>query len=197
MERVFRTLQDRLPKELRLAGFGAADAPADLAAVNRFLREVYVPQHNARFAVAAEQPGSAFVPVQSAQWQDVLCIQEDRVVANDNTVRYQGRVLQIPESPLRRHFVRATVRVHDYADATLALFHGPRCIARFDAAGAPLTAPPRATSQGAPACGYVDDARASPTSPQAPPQPQKESKHELNRKKRTSDPLRQPDNLTS
>jgi transposase len=133
MERVFRTLQDRLPKELRLAGCGA-----DLDATNRFLREVYVPAHNARFAVAAEQPGTAFVPVQPEQWQDVLCIQEERVVANDNTVRYRGLILQIPQSPLRRHFVRATVRVHDYADNTLALFHGPRCIARYDRAGAPL-----------------------------------------------------------
>ena len=198
MERVFRTLQDRLPKELRLAGLGTAPHGADLAAVNRFLREVYVPQHNARFAVPAEQPGTAFVAVQPEQWQEVLCVQEERVVANDNTVRYEGRVLQIPESPLRRHFVRAAVRVHDYADGTLALFHGPRCIARYGRAGAPLIAPPpRQRSRGAPACGYVDDARASPTSPQAPPQPKKESKHELNRKKRTSDPLRQPDNLTS
>lgn len=198
MERVFRTLQDRLPKELRLAGLGTASHGADLAAVNRFLREVYLPQHNARFAVAAEQPGTAFVAARPAQWQDVLCVQEERVVANDNTVRYQGRVLQIPESPLRRHFVRAAVRVHDYADGTLALFHGPRCIARYDRAGAPPIAPPSPQkSRGAPACGYVDDARASPTSPQAPPQPKKESKYELNRKKRTGDPLRQPDNLTS
>jgi transposase len=136
MERVFRTLQDRLPKELRLAGLGAAAEPADIAAVNRFLCEVYVPEHNARFAVPAEQPGTAFVPVRPEQWLDVLCIQEDRVVANDNTVRYRGLILQIPESPLRRHFVRATVRVHDYADGTLALFHGPRCIARYDRAGA-------------------------------------------------------------
>lgn len=192
MERVFRTLQDRLPKELRLAGIGD-----DVAAANRFLRAVYVPQHNARFAVPAEQPGTAFVAVEAAQWRDVLCVHEERVVANDNTVRYQGRVLQIPQSPLRRHFVRASVRVHDYADGTLALFHGPRCIARYDRAGAPLTAPPRSKSNGAPACGYVDDARASPTSPQAPPQPKKESKHGFNRKKRTSDPLRKPDNLTS
>jgi transposase len=139
IERVFRTLQDRLPKELRLAGFGGgAAAPADLAAVNRFLREVYVPAHNARFAVAAEQPGTAFVVAEPAQWHEVLAIQEERVVANDNTVRYRGLILQIPESPLRRHFVRATVRVHDYADGSLALFHGPRCIARFDRAGAAL-----------------------------------------------------------
>jgi hypothetical protein len=47
------------------------------------------------------------VAAHEAQWRDILCCQEERVVANDNTVRYHGRVLQIPESPLRRHFVRA------------------------------------------------------------------------------------------
>ena len=135
IERLFRTLQDRLPKELRLAGISA-----DTAAANRFIREVYLPEHNARFAVEAEQPGSAFVPVAEAQWRDVLCSQEERIVGNDNTVRYRARTLQLPESPLRRHFVKATVRVHDYPDGTLAVFHGPRCLARYHADGTPLDA---------------------------------------------------------
>jgi len=193
MERVFRTLQDRLPKELRLAGLGD-----DIAAANRFLREVYVPQHNARFAVPPEQPGSAFVPARPARWQDVLCIQEERVVANDNTVRYRGLILQIPESPLRRHFVRATVRVHDYADGALALFHGPRRIARYDAAGAPRdSAPDAPKSHGAPACGYVDDAGRRPH-PHRPHHNRKGIQTNVeNQKKRTIDPLQTPDNLTS
>jgi transposase len=159
IERVFRTLQDRLPKELRLAGIGA-----DIEAANRFLREVYLPAHNARFAVAAEQPGAAFVPAQPAQWRDVLCVQEERVVGNDNTVRYGGRILQIPESPLRRHFVRATVRVHEYPDRTLAIFHGPRRLARYRADGGPLDQPqPRDASRSPrPARGYVDGAPRRP-----------------------------------
>ncbi|MGH6830390.1 MAG: hypothetical protein ACREDG_04480, partial [Methylocella sp.] len=71
-----------------------------------------LPAHNARFAVQPAEAGRAFALVAKAQWRDILCSQEERVVANDNTVRYHGCVLQIPESPLRRHFVRATVRVH-------------------------------------------------------------------------------------
>jgi transposase len=124
-ERAFRTLQDRLPKELDLAGI------TEVAEANRFLREAYLPAHNARFAVAAEQEGSAFVAVDPAILPDILCIQEERVVGNDNTVSYGRRRLQIPPSPLRPHYVRAKVRVHDYPDATLALFHGPRCLARY------------------------------------------------------------------
>jgi hypothetical protein len=62
-------------------------------------------------------------------------VQEERVVAKDNTVRYQGTTLQIPQDPHRFHYVKVTVRVHEYPDATLAVFHGPRCLARYHADG--------------------------------------------------------------
>ncbi len=125
-ERAFRTLQDRLPKELALAGI-----TEDVATANRFIREVYLPLHNAQFVIAPAESASAFVPVAEAQWRDVLCIQEERVVAPDNTVAWRGRRLQIPPHPARAHFVRARVRVHEYADGALALFHGPRCLVRW------------------------------------------------------------------
>jgi transposase len=125
-ERMFRTLQDRLPKELALAGIAN-----DVDAANRFIREVYLPAHNARFAVEPAEEGSAFVPVAEAQWRDILCIQEERVVAPDNTVSFKGRRLQIPPHPARAHFVRAKVRVHEYPDGALAIFHGPRCLVRW------------------------------------------------------------------
>ena len=125
-ERLFRTLQDRLVKELRLAGIGA-----DVAAANRYIREVYLPAHNARFAVPAELEGDAFVPVEPAQWHDVLCLQETRQVGKDNTVAWQGRRLQIPPNRLRPHFVRAKVRINEYHDGSIALFWGPHRIAEF------------------------------------------------------------------
>ena len=131
-ERAFGTLQDRLPKELKLAGITTREA------ANRFIAEVYLPDHNARFAIKPEQPGSAFVPDAADAWRDTLCIQEDRVVGNDNTVRYHRLVLQLPASPQRPHFVKAKVRVHQYPDDTLAIFHGPRCLARYAADGRPL-----------------------------------------------------------
>jgi transposase len=133
-ERMFGTLQDRLPKELRLAGI------ATLAAANRFIAEVYLPQHNARFAVAATQPGSAFVSDPAGHWRDILCVQEERIVGNDNTVRYRRLSLQLPPSPLRAHFVKVRVRVHHYPDDTLALFHGPRRLAGYGADGQLLPA---------------------------------------------------------
>jgi hypothetical protein len=139
MERLFGTLQSRLPPLLRLEGI------TSIADANRWLSAVYIPQHNARFAVAPAEEGSAFVPFVGALFvgalfvgalfvgalDDILCVQAERVVGNDNTVRYAGRVLQIPEQRHRRHFVKATVRVHAYPDGRLALFHGPRRLADY------------------------------------------------------------------
>ena len=137
-ERAFGTLQDRLVKELALAGI------AGIEAANRFIAERYLPDHNRRFAVPPELEDSAFVPlVRPGQVDDILCIQTERSVANDNTVRYGNRVLQIPAGPARPHYVKARVRVHEYPDGTLAVFHGPRCLARYQPCGAPIETPTR------------------------------------------------------
>jgi len=124
-ERMFATLQDRLPKELRLAGI------TTIAAANRFIKETYLPAHNARFATDPAEPASAFVPVAEAQWCDVLSIQQERTVAPDNTVAWNGKRLQIPPHSARPHFVKAKVRVHEYPSGELAIFHGPRCLVRW------------------------------------------------------------------
>lgn len=129
-ERPFQTLQDRLVKELALAGI------ATIAAANVFLRDVFIPDYNRRFAVAPEHAGTAFVAVGSAVLGEILCVQEERQVGNDNCVSFNRLKLQLPESPLRSHFVKARVKVRQYHDASLAIFHGPRCLARYDQKGA-------------------------------------------------------------
>ncbi len=129
-ERVFHTLQDRLTKELALAGIITIEA-ADV-----FIRDVYIPAHNARFAVKAEQEGSAFVAIPGVDLGEILCIQEERQVGNDNCVSFNRLKLQIPASPLRAHFVKARVKVRQYHDGTHAIFHGPRCLGRYDKKGA-------------------------------------------------------------
>jgi hypothetical protein len=129
MERAFGTLQKRLAQELRLARIKT------VAGANRYLKERFVPDYNARFGVPAAEPGSAFVPYVGRPIEDVLCIQEGRVVGADNCVVWNRRSLQIPPQRHRRHYVRATVRVHEYPDGSLAIFDGPRCLARFDPKG--------------------------------------------------------------
>jgi hypothetical protein len=75
------------------------------------------------------------VPDGTGQARAILCLQEERRVGNDNTVKWRGLALQIPPSPLRPHFVRATVRVHEYPDGRLAVFHGPHRLADYDPEG--------------------------------------------------------------
>jgi len=136
-ERLFRTLQDRLPKELRLAGIKTVEA------ANAWLKDHYKAEHNRQFAIAPEEEGTAFVPDREGAWRDILCVLEERVVGNDNTVAWGGRRLQLPQSRLRPHFVRAKVQVREYPDGTLAIDLGPHRLARFGADGREV---PAATS---------------------------------------------------
>jgi hypothetical protein len=77
---------------------------------------------------------------------ETLCIEEERVVARDNTVAYEGRRLQLPASPARAHYVKAQVKVREYPDGTLAVFHGPRRIAGYTTEGVQIAAAPTAAS---------------------------------------------------
>jgi transposase len=132
IERLFGTLQGRLPQEMRLAGITTIEE------ANRYIAETFLPAFNAQFTVPAAEQGSAFLDYVGRALGDILAIQEERQVQNDNTVRYKGRVLQIPEQSHRRHFVKASVKVLEYPDGNLAVFHGPRCLARYDQKGALL-----------------------------------------------------------
>jgi Winged helix-turn helix len=129
MERLWDTLQKRLPPLLRLHGLDT------LEAANRWLAATYLAEHNARFAVAAEEDGSAFVPF-VGDLDAVLCAKHERTVGNDNCVRFEGLSLQIPEQRHRRHFVRVAVQVRQRQDGGLAIFHGPRKLADYAADGA-------------------------------------------------------------
>ena len=111
-ERMFGTLQDRLIKELAKAGI------IGIEAANAWIKETYLPAHNARFARPPALPETGFVQVHDqAQLVEALSRQEERVVGRDNTVGFDGMRLQLPESPLRHHWVKARVRVHAYRTA--------------------------------------------------------------------------------
>ena len=131
-ERAFQTHQGRLPQELARAGI------TDMQDANQYLEQVYRIEHNREFAVASTLQGTAYVAFISGSLPDILCEQHDRRVDNDNCVSFEGLSLQIPADEFRYHYVRTKVRVHRYVDSTLALFHGPRKLADFDATGVPI-----------------------------------------------------------
>ena len=128
-ERMFRTHQERLPKELAMHGI------TTMQEANKYLQEIYMPAFNAEFAVPAAVEGTAFVSWINGDIDDVLCEQYERTVGKDNCVRFEGLVLQIPKDQHRYHYVKAKVRIHRYVDGQMAIFHGPRKLADYDAKG--------------------------------------------------------------
>jgi len=107
----FEPSKTRLPKELALAGI------VTIEAANRWIAESCLPAHNAAFAVAPERAGTAVVPDHTAAARQILCLQEERRVGNDNTVKWRGLPLQSRQphcepiaSPFRAHFVRDGAR---------------------------------------------------------------------------------------
>ena len=129
-ERINETLQGRLPNELRLHGIKTMEG------ANRFLKEIYIRQFNKRFAVKAEQPGSAFVPVKTHINLDlVFSVKEERCVAHDNTVTFERLSLQIEPSHLRISFAKCRVQVHQHLDRTLSITFGPHLLGHYDPHG--------------------------------------------------------------
>lgn len=124
-ERMFRTHQDRLPRELALAEI------ADMAAANRYLVEHYQAAFNAEFMQPAMEEGSAFVDWIGGPLEDILCERFERTVGNDNCVSFEGLKLQIPADRHRCHYVKAKVAVLRRIDGSLAILHGPRKLAEY------------------------------------------------------------------
>ena len=89
VERLFKTLQDRLVRELRLRGIGS------IAAANEYLA-VYLAQHNHRFGHRARESADLHRPAPSSRELDrIFCIREERTVRNDLTISYKGNLYQI------------------------------------------------------------------------------------------------------
>jgi hypothetical protein len=139
-ERANRTLQDRLVHELRLAGIRT------VAAANRYLVERFLPAYNATFGRPPADPASAFVPVTPAQLEPILCHEEPRIVARDNTVSLARVVLQIAKQRGRRTCAGLPVLVRRHLDGRHTVWWGRRCLGRYDATGRPLTLAPLTAS---------------------------------------------------
>jgi len=131
-ERNFGTWQGRLPQELRLRGIRS------LEAANRFLREEYIAEFNARFQVSAAQRGTAFVRRSSRDLDLIFALQFERTVNRDNTVSIQNLRLQIEPVRWRATLAGCTVKVHQHLDGSITLTHGPQRLGHYSAEGVSL-----------------------------------------------------------
>ena len=124
-ERMNRTLQGRLVNEFRVAGLRSVEA------ANRYLRDRYLPQHNATFRRPPLDTVNAFVPVGAVDLDTILCQEDERVIAPDNTVVVGGRILQIERQPGRRSCAGLRVFVRQHLDRTVTVIRPPDVALRY------------------------------------------------------------------
>jgi transposase len=125
IERLWGTFQDRLVSELRLAG---AKTKAEAQAV----LERYLPEHNRKFSKLAAHAAPAWRQVSSDRIEQALCFKQQRTVANDNTVTFEGTVFQIPKNSPHRSYANKRIDVHVLLDGAVEFFYKNEKIARFD-----------------------------------------------------------------
>jgi transposase len=162
-ERLNRTLQDRLVNELRRAGITTVEA------ANTYLVERFIPDYNATFTRTPADPAPAFVPLGRVDLDAILCEEAERIVGQDNVVRFEGVALQLAKQPGRPTCARAQVVVRRHLDGSHSVWRGPVCLGRFDAAGRPLSSRPPHPAPTPPAARLVYSHRSRPPAAHAAP----------------------------
>lgn len=124
-ERAFGTMQGRLPQELKHMGIKTyKDA-------NEYLQRVFIPKFNQKFAVKAQQEGTAFIKTSGIDTEKIFCRRHQRRVNKDNTVQFDNRSLQMPRNEAGHSYVLKKVEVRKHPDGSLHVFLGRRLIASF------------------------------------------------------------------
>ncbi len=163
VERLWRTLQDRLYQELRLANVSTLEqANTALSAL--------LARHNARFRQKPAEPGSAYrrLPA-SKRPADVFCFRYWRTVSPDNVVTLEGRAIAIPPGPQRRSYARARVEVREHLDGSASVHYQGSCIARQGPLSTDLRTKPRGKVGEKPAPQTSPTPRPPHTGPWKPP----------------------------
>ena len=114
VERLYRTLQDRLLKELRLEGMHTR------VEANRYLHHTFIPAYNERFGVEPADSEAAWVPAGPIDEHAVFCLRETRVVQNDATISVRGHTWQLHG----RVRSRQRVELRTWLDATVHVYKG-------------------------------------------------------------------------
>lgn len=121
IEVTFRLFQDRLIKEMRLAGI------KDYCQANRFLQEKFLPYYNVKFTHEAE---SSYMPLPNEKNLDtIFCIKKERIVNNDNTVKIYGQIIQIPPTNIRLSFSKAKVDICLLEDKRVCVLYKGKIVA--------------------------------------------------------------------
>lgn len=117
VERLFGTLQDRLLKEMRVAGISTLDD------ANRFLEENFIPFWNGRFAVSPQLPQDLHRPLpQGTDLMEVFADRQQRLIRSDFTIRYQNNFYQIPKTTAEASMPGSRITIARRLDGALSFY---------------------------------------------------------------------------
>ena len=116
VERSHGTHQDRLVKELRLAGISTIEQ------ANEFILNVYLPKHNKQFAVPALKKSDIHRPANHLNLDKIFCLKDGRKLQNDFTLSYKRRILQLTKQQLAVVRPGEVIAVHEKFDGSLELY---------------------------------------------------------------------------
>jgi hypothetical protein len=117
VERAHKTLQDRLVKELRLAGIATVEA------ANAFLPG-FIADYDARFGREPGRPEDLHRPLSAAHDLDeILAVREERTVSASLTLRYDKMLILLEPGEITRPLARKRVTVVNYPDGRFAIRH--------------------------------------------------------------------------
>jgi hypothetical protein len=94
--------------------------------------ERYLPVHNRKFAKPTAKAEGAWRTASFKQIEQALCFKQQRTVAKDNTVSFEGTVFQIPKNSPSRSYANKRIDVHVLLDGAVEFFYQKDKIARFD-----------------------------------------------------------------
>lgn len=132
VERLFGTLQDRLLKEMRVAGISTLDD------ANRFLEENFIPFWNERFAVRPQLPQDLHRPVpEDTDLPEIFADRQHRLIRSDFTIRYQNNFYQIPKSSAKASMPGSRITIARRLDGVLGFYWKSAPLTVYALAGLP------------------------------------------------------------
>jgi len=115
VERVNRTLQDRLVKELKMAGIKTIEE------ANEFAQNSYIPRHNAKFAVKPQKKDNIHRPINEYNLDEILCLKNERILQNNFVISYNKRLLQLEKEQMTLLFPKNQITVTEKLDGEIVL----------------------------------------------------------------------------
>lgn len=113
VERLFKTLQDRLVKELELEGITTRDA------ANIYLKNIYIPEHNAKFTVEPQEKADFHRSIDGFDLHTIFCLKFERTINNDYTICFKDKWFQLERSQPISIKRKQGVVIHQYFDGTI------------------------------------------------------------------------------